>query len=44
LLFQSALQTLISLCRNPPRPDAVCRYSDCPYKAQIYLTDPGKCC
>ncbi|XP_078381273.1 uncharacterized protein LOC144664036 isoform X2 [Oculina patagonica] len=36
----SALQTLIRICRHPPRPDANCRYSDCSNKPQIYLTDP----
>ena len=41
--FQSAIETLIRICRHPPRPDAVCRYLDCPMKSQIYLTDPGRC-
>lgn len=40
LSFQSAIQTLIRICRHPPRPDVICRYPDCPNKTQIYLTDP----
>ena len=43
LIFQSAMETLIRICRHPPRPDAVCRYQNCSNKAQIYLTDPGRC-
>ena len=43
LIFQSEIETLIRICRHPPRPDAVCRYQNCSNKAQIYLTDPGKC-
>lgn len=43
LIFQSAIETLIRICRHPPRPDAVCRYQNCSNKAQIYLTDPGRC-
>ena len=43
LSFQSAIQTLIRICRHPPRPDVICRYPDCPNKTQIYLTDPGRC-
>lgn len=43
LIFQSAIETLIRVCRHPPRPDAVCRYQNCSNKAQIYLTDPGRC-
>ncbi|CAH3172288.1 unnamed protein product [Porites lobata] len=38
--LQSAIETLIRICRHPPRPDAVCRYQNCSNKAQIYLTDP----
>lgn len=37
------METLIRICRHPPRPDAVCRYQNCSNKAQIYLTDPGRC-
>lgn len=34
------IETLIRECRNPPRPDAVCRYPDCASKSHIYLSDP----
>ena len=39
--FQIEIETLIRECRNPPRPDAVCRYPDCASKSHIYLSDPG---
>ena len=42
IFFQSAIETLIRICRHPPRPDAVCRSAEC-QKSQIYLTDTGGC-
>ena len=43
MFFQSAIETLIRICRHPPRPDAVCRSAECQNKSQIYLTDTGGC-
>ncbi|CAH1796260.1 unnamed protein product, partial [Owenia fusiformis] len=38
IAFECAMET----CKHPPKPDAICRYSDCHgyYKVQIYFTDP----
>ena len=38
--FQKTLADLLSECRNPPEPAAVCRYEQCEENAQIYPTDP----
>lgn len=41
-ILKNLFDSLLSECRNPPLPLAVCRYSGCldPFKTQIYLSDP----
>ncbi len=47
MFLQSTFQDEIAHCRNPPAPDAICRFQDCKYhdctkyfKVQIYHSDP----
>ncbi|XP_078574680.1 E3 ubiquitin-protein ligase TTC3-like [Branchiostoma floridae x Branchiostoma japonicum] len=40
--LRKELLKLLSMCMSPPRPDAICRYSDCTgfFQSGIFLTDP----
>ncbi|XP_023929974.1 E3 ubiquitin-protein ligase TTC3 [Lingula anatina] len=39
--IQKEFENLIQLCRNPPQPDAICRYKNCDdHKIHIYFSDP----
>ncbi|CAH1243465.1 TTC3 [Branchiostoma lanceolatum] len=40
--LREGLLKLLSMCMSPPRPDAICRYSDCTgfFQSDIFLTDP----
>ncbi|XP_062341031.1 E3 ubiquitin-protein ligase TTC3 isoform X2 [Osmerus eperlanus] len=40
--FKGSLETSIEMCKFPPKPDAICRYSNCAghSKLEIFFTDP----